>query len=56
MSASPEQKLQWAEQDYRIAVDNLDAAERRHEAARDAYNDAVLALNDAREAIRASLS
>lgn len=48
----PEMELQWAEQDYRIAVQNLAEAERRHELATEQYNDAVEAVTKARTAVR----
>lgn len=52
MNATPEQELRWAEQDYRIAVDNLAAAERQLEDATDAFNDAMETLTKARHAMR----
>jgi len=51
VSARPEQELQWAMQDLRIAADNLAAAERRLRDATAAYNAADKAVMEAGRAI-----
>lgn len=50
---SPEQELQWALQDLRIAEDNLNAAQRRLDDATDEWQDCWAAVREARAALDA---
>lgn len=49
---SPEEELRWAQQDLRIAGDNLDAAKRRLEEAEEEWSIAFEVRNAAKKAVQ----